>query len=227
MTNVTVTKRVNNLEKLMAQLIMTVDRVDQQLDQFSDEMRVFKAEMRASHERADREMREFKAAMQASRERSDREMREFRQELGKLDRKMSTMTEDIVAPSIPNILHQIIGCPKDGLEFLAVRFKKRHPVSKNMQEFDVVAACGDYLFITETKRRLNADHVQRFLKETLPRARECFPEYSSKNILGAMASLYLDDSVLRFGESQGIYLLGVSGLMMEVLNAPGFVPKTF
>jgi hypothetical protein len=227
MTNVTVTKRVNRLEKLMAQLIMTVDRVDQHVDQLSSEMREFKTEMRLSHERADREMREFKAEMQVSRERSDQEMREFRQELGRLDRKMSTMTEDIVAPSIPNILHQIVGCPRDGLEFLAVRFKKRHPVSKNMQEFDVVAACGDYLLITETKRRLSADHVKDFLTRTLPHAKEFFPEYSGKKIIGAMATLSRDESVLRFGESQGIYLLGVSGLVMEVLNAPGFVPKTF
>ncbi|MCP4368081.1 MAG: hypothetical protein GY797_08250 [Deltaproteobacteria bacterium] len=97
----------------------------------------------------------------------------------------------------------------------------------NQQEYDVVAMCGDYLFINETKRKLGADDVKEFAEEALPQAREFFPEYTEKKIIGAIASLYVDDSLVRYAERQGLFVLGAAEELMEVLNEPGFVPKYF
>lgn len=256
MAVVTVKKRVNRLENLMAQLITTVDRVDQQLDRTDRQMEQTQHrldQLSATVDRVDRqmeqtqqkleqfsaEMLDFKEEMQASRERSEQEMREFREELNRRDAKtrkqleefryqMGTLAEDLVAPSIPYILHQIVGCSKDGIEFLAVRVKKRHPViTKYNQEYDVVAVCGDYLFINETKSKLGADHVKEFIEDMLPQVSEFFPEYREKKVIGIIASLYMDASVVRYGERQGLVVLGVGEDLMEVLNEPGFVPKCF
>lgn len=227
MAVVTVKKRVDRLENLMAQLIMTVDRVDQQLDRTDRQM-----------EQTQQRLDQLSAEMGAYRERSEQEMREFRQELSKRDEKtrkqleefrhqMGTLAEDLVAPSIPRILHRIVGCPKDGLKFLGVRVKRWHPVTNNEQEYDVVAVCGDYLFINETKSKLGAEHVKEFAEDILPQVREFFPEYREKKIIGIIASLYMDASVLRYGERQGLVVLGVGEDLMEVLNKPGFVPKCF
>ena len=54
-----------------------------------------------------------------------------------------------------------------------------------------------------------------------------FPEFRGRKIIGALASLYVDGSLVRAAEKQGLVVLGFGEDVMDVLNAPGFVPKTF
>jgi len=257
MLEVTVEQRVTDLEALMVEVWRTLARVDRQIertqhqvertqrqvDQLSREMREFKDEMRAFKD----EMREFKDEMRAfkdemrafkdeMREFKDEmlafknEMREFKKEINKkwgdLANKMGTMAEDLVAPSVPRILRQIVDCPDGQVESMAVHVRRLHPVDRREREFDVVAVCGEYVLINETKSRLNTGNVDDFIAR-MPEAREFFPEYSDKKFIGAIASLYVDESVVRYGERQGLIVLGFGEGVMEVLNSPGFRPKAF
>ncbi len=241
MADVVIKKRVDRLETLMRQLIVTVNQTDQQLARTDEQLARTDEQLARTDEQLERtdrqmertqhrldqlsaEMREFKEEMRASWERSKQETRKLREEFYE---KLGTLAEDLVAPSIPRIIHRITGCPNDGLTFLGVRVKRWHPVRNNQQEYDVVAMCGDYLFINETKRKLGADDVKEFAGDVLPQAREFFPEYAEKKIIGAIASLYVDDSLVRYGERQGLFVLGAAEELMEVLNEPGFVPKYF
>ena len=270
-------KRMTRLENLMAHLIQTVERTDEQLartdeqitrterqmeltqqrlNQLSADMQNFKdelqqdrerfsaamqrdherfsAEMRQDRERFSAEMRQnherFSAAMQQDLERykqeSRAEIRAMNKKWGELSNKMGTMAEDLVAPSIGRILRQTIGGNGNDLEYLAVRVRKRHPITKQNQEYDVVAVCGDYMLINETKSSLRPRDVENFVS-VLSQAREFFPEYASKSIIGALGSLYVDDSLVRRGEKAGLIVLGFGEDVMEVLNQPGFVPKVF
>ena len=160
-----------------------------------------------------------------------REMREFRREMGKkwgeLANKMGTMAEDLVAPSIPRILRQFVGYPDGRIESVAVRVKRLHPADKGRsQEFDVVAVCGEYVLINETKSRLDSQAVLDFAQR-MSEARDFFPEYADKKFIGAIASLYVDESIVQYGEKQGLIVLGFGEDVMEVLNSPGFAPKEF
>lgn len=256
MYEMAVEERVVTLEALMEQVWYTIDRVDHQIertqrsieqterlvertqhqvDQTSREMRLFKEEMRASHERWKTEMRasreQSEAEMRASRERSEAEMREFRIEMnkkwGELANKMGTMAEDLVAPSVPRILHEAVGCPDGRVDGVAVRVRRLHPADRGRsQEFDVVAVCGEYVLINETKSRLGVHDVDDFALR-LPEAHDFFPEYADNKFIGAIASLYVDESVVRYGEKQGLIVLGFGEDVMEVLNSPGFVPRVF
>ena len=193
-----------------------------EMREFKDEMRAFKDEMLAFKD----EMREFKDEMLAFKN----EMREFKKEINKkwgdLANKMGTMAEDLVAPSVPRILRQIVDCPDGQVESMAVHVRRLHPVDRREREFDVVAVCGEYVLINETKSRLNTGNVDDFIAR-MPEAREFFPEYSDKKFIGAIASLYVDESVVRYGERQGLIVLGFGEGVMEVLNSPGFRPKAF
>ena len=164
-------------------------------------------------------------------EQTSREMRDSRDEMnrkwGDLANKMGTMAEDLVAPSIPRILRIVVGCPADGIQSMAMRVRRQHPVERSRsREFDVVAACGEYVLINETKSRLNPQIVQDFA-ERLPGARDFFPEYASKKFIGAIASLYVDETLVRQGEKLGLVVLGFGEGVMNVLNSPGFVPQAF
>lgn len=136
-----VEQRVNELEDLLAELLRAQGRTQRQLDQLSREMREFK-----------NEMREF--------------MNESNKRWGELANKMGTLAEDIVAPRIPRILRQVVDCPADQeLDYLAIRVKPRHSTDPNRaQEYDVVALCGSYLLINETKPRLNPAYLDEFVQ---------------------------------------------------------------
>ena len=81
--------------------------------------------------------------------------------------------------------------------------------------------------LNETKSSLRTEDLRIFAEETLPTARNYFAEYSSHKILGAIGTLYLDDSMRRYGERLGLIMLGFGEDVMDVLNSPGFEPKEF
>ncbi len=219
--------RVINLEKMMSQLIQTVEQTSREMREFKEEMRDFKDEMRDfKDEMSDfkDEMSDFKDEMRDFKDETRQIQREMNKKWGELSNKMGTMVEDLVAPSIPRIFSEALGCERQDIDS-AVRVKRnRQGVSK---EFDVVAVCGDYVLVNETKSRLSPDAITNFVQNTLPVAKTFFPEYADKKVVGAIASLYVDESLVRYGEKLGVIVLGFGEDVMEVLNSPDFKPKTW
>jgi hypothetical protein len=199
-----VEERVNHLDELMAQLLKTVDQTSREMREFKEEMREFKDEMR-----------EFKDEMRDLKKNSDKQW-------GELSKKLGTMAEDLVAPSIPRILKQVTGCTEE-LDYFACRIKVKKPQTK---EFDVIAVCGDYVFVNETKNTLRSEYINNFY-ETMQRIHEYFPLWTEKRFIGAIASLYVDEMLVRQGEKLGLIVLGFGEELMDVLNSPGFKPREF
>jgi len=221
-------------ERFAREMRESHDRADERSKR---EMREFKDEMRESHERFAREIREshdrFEREMRQADERSRREMQEFKEEMrhskremdkkwGELSNKLGTMAEDLVAPSIPRILKQVMRCDS-AIKYSAVRVRKTEPQN---QEFDVVAVCENYVFINETKSTLRSEHVNHFY-ELMQRIHDYFPEFEGKQFIGAIASLYVNETLVRQGEKLGLVVLGFGEELMDVLNSPGFTPKRF
>lgn len=194
-----------------------------ELAEFKDEMKDFKDEMRDFKD----EMRDFKDEMQEFKEESRLSRIDMNRRWGELSNKLGTMAEDLVAPSIPRILRTVLGCPDNAIEQTAVRVRRRSSVDPNSRrEFDVIASCGEYLLINETKSRLAPEDVTDFA-DRLPSAREYFPEMAEQKIVGAIASLYVDESLVRFAERRGLIILGFGEDVMDVLNSPDFSPQFF
>jgi Sec-independent protein translocase protein TatA len=216
-------ERVNHLDELMARLIQTVD-------QTSREMREFKEEMRQSHARFTQEMQQshedFTHEMQQSHDRFTQEMRQSKRDSdkkwGELSNKLGTMAEDLIAPSVPRILKQVTGCSSK-IKYSAVRVRKTEPQN---QEFDVVAVCENYVLINETKSTLRTEHIENFHRLML-KIRDYFPEFKENQFIGAIASLYVDETLVRYGEKLGLVVLGFGEELMDVLNSNDFIPKAF
>ena len=183
-----------------------------------DNLEQLMAQLIQTVDQTSREMRDFKDEMRDFKD-------ETRRQWGELSNKLGTMAEDLVAPSIPRILQTVVDCPADSINS-AVRVKRRS-ARGTLHEFDVVATCGDYLFINETKSKLRPEDVRAFAEETLPIARDFFPEYADKAVIGIVASLYVDDSLVRYAERQGLVVLGFGEDVVDVLNSPDFTPKTW
>jgi hypothetical protein len=200
-----VERRVDRLEDLMAELTSNVNRLSREMREFKEEMREFKEEMS-----------EFKEEMRVFKDETQEENRRMNRRWGELANKMGTLAEDLVAPSIPRIMSEIVGCPEGERAFLTVRSSRRLPNGES-REFDVIAGCGDLLLINETKTRLGPRDVSEFI-QALERAHEYLPEYADRKIVGALASFYVDPSVVTYGERAGLIMLGMADDVMTLLS---------
>ena len=192
-----------------------------------EELRALVRELARAQLRTEESLRRFQEEMRAAQERAEQERREMNRRWGELANKMGTLAEDLVAPSIPRILQELVGCSERDIQFAAVRVRKQSiSTPGRVKEFDVVVVCGEYVLINETKSSLRPNDVDQFVK-TLEEIRDFFPEYKDKKFIGAIATLYMTSDVLKYAERKGLVALGFGENVMDVLNQPGFKPKVF
>ncbi len=201
-------------------------RIDEALTRSKAETDQIIAEIRTqiSEDRAktDQIIAEIRTQISEDRAKTDREIRNSRRQSGELSNRLGTLVEDLIVPSIPRIVYQVVKLPDEFIE-RAIRVKRRDVAGKE-REFDAIAVCGPYLLINETKSRLSPDVIDAFV-QILPNIRQYFPEYVDKHIIGLVSSLYVDESLVRYGQRQGLVVLGFGEDVMDVLNSPDFQPK--
>ena len=159
------------------------------------------------------EMKDFKDEMKMYKEENARQNREMNRRWGELANKMGTLAEDLVAPIIPRIARELFGLGEP--QFFAVRVKRRR--DERNREFDVIAAYKEYVIVNETKSSLNDKDVNLFV-EALLEFREFFPEYQSCKIIGIIASLYVDQSLVRYCSAKGVLVMAMGDSTMDILN---------
>ena len=205
--------RVRTLEEMMADLIATVEQTS--------------IEVRASNDRMERDTAKFIEEMRVFKDETRQEHRNLNKQLGEIANKQGRMTEDLVAPSICRILQEVLDCPPNLGCGLLVRARRINPNNRSMtKEFDVIADCGDYVLVNETKSNLSPTDIDK-LMYTIKDVREYFPEYTDRKIIGSLATLYADKSLVKFASRKGIMILAVGNELMDVMNEPGFKPAEF
>lgn len=204
--------RVTNLEQMMADLMATVRETSEEVRRLSQEMDKLNKERRLSREKLQRprETRESPSEkLQHSQEQPESEFRKWRIHWGNLTDKWGTMAEDLVAPRIPDIFRDVLNVDEEIFINSAMRVQRHHITEKGRQRvFDVIAFTDEYLFINETKSSLTSEKITKFVETVLPEVRAFMPEHADKRIVGAVSSLFIDESVVRYGERQGLIVLG-------------------
>ena len=147
------------------------------------------------------------------REESDRERREMNRKWGELANKMGTLAEDLVAPNLSRIARELMGCEK--VELFTVRMRKE--IQGRKAEYDVLVVCPDVVWINETKSSLRARDVDE-LVDKLREFRDFFPEYKDRKLVGVLASLSADESLIRNASASGILVMAMGPDTMDVLN---------
>ena len=173
----------------------------------------FIASMKESHLRTESELREFKDDMK-------QQNREMNMKWGQMAKRLGTITEDLVAPSIPRIVTEEYGLE---VTFLGIRMKKKLRDGR-IKEYDAIAVADECVFVDETKSTLDSEDVKDFIKD-IQEFRDFFPEYKKNKIIGILASLYADEGVIRYAEKSGFLVLAAGDKLMEVKNSKGFKPK--
>lgn len=120
-----------------------------------------------------------------------------------------------------------LGLEEGTVCFAIERVKRtyRGDVSR-LRAFDVVAECGDYVMINKTKGNLRSEDVTNLI-EMISISREYFPEYNDWKIIGSVASVSIDESVVNFVTTKGILALSVGDELMDMRNPEGFKPTVW
>ena len=190
------------------------------LRQEVDELREFLKELgyqsmrtELSINRLSQEMREFKDEMSEFKDETVRDRKRMNKQWGDLANRLGTLVEDIVAPNLPRVASELLGCEHPSLFALRV---VRHWQGET-REYDALVVCHNAILVNETKSKLLAAHVDTFLAklEELPRV---FPEYAGRRVVGVLASLAIDAGVVAYATRCGMAVLAMGEDAMEILN---------
>jgi len=204
-----------------------VDRLEQALENFITNVGIEFNKLYNSQMRTEAELRElkdemgtFKDEMRAFKEEMRQQNREMNIKWGELANKMGTMAEDLVAPSLPRIVKEEFGLEVTDLTMR----RKRKLKDGSSREYDALTIANGYVFLNSTKSTLRPPDVERLIEE-IKEFRDIFPEYKKHKIIGILASLYVDESIIKRAEKIGFVVLAVGDQLMEVRNTKGFKPK--
>lgn len=108
------------------------------------------------------------------------------------------------------------------LEGVSPRNKRR----KNGEtlEVDVLAVGSEHVVVIEVKSTLSVDDVKDHLN-ALRQFKRFFPEYADRKVLGAVASIVLEEHISRYAYQQGLFVIGQSGDAVQIMNDGKFCPK--
>ena len=223
----TVAERVDRLEDVLQDFVTNVGiefnklynsqmRTEAELRAFKDDMAGFKDEMASFKD----EMASFKDEMTSFKDEMRQQNREMNRKWGDVANKLGTLVEDLVAPSLPRIIEAKLREPV--LDLMPRR--KRRLADGRVREFDAVALTESLVCLNSTKATLRSADVERFV-EDIAVFREFFPEYAALPLVGILASLAVDESVLTYAEATGFLVLAVGDQLMEIKNRPEFEPK--
>jgi len=162
-----------------------------EMREFKDEMREFKDEMRLYRERTEQDTQAFKEEMQKFKEENRQQIREMNRQWGNLSNKLGTLVEDLVYPSLPRIIQETLGRE---IVRLVPRIRQRRPDGR-LKEFDAMAETADLICLNSTKATLTSAAVDSFVAD-IAAFRDFFPEYRHLPVVGILATLAVEESVL-------------------------------
>ncbi len=206
----------------MAAVIERVVSLEQTVQDFVRNTEVQFNRLYNSQLQTEGELRLFKDEMREFKDETHRQHREMNKKWGELSNKLGTLVEDLIAPSLPRIIEEWLNEPTYNL--FMQRPKRRSPDGRRMKEFDAVLVTPDCVCLNSTKATLRNTDVDSFVAD-ITEFRTFFPEYKALPLVGILASLAVERSVLAYAERQGFLVLAVGDELMEVKNQPGFEPK--
>lgn len=199
------------------------------------------AEIRASNARTDRQLLELQQQADQDRQRADqdrqradqdrrqaeedrqraeKDRKDFNKRLAEISDSMGTLIEDMVAPCGFQLARAIFATEE--AQTCAIRLKRKHPtLPGEMMELDLLALGPTKVLVVEVKRRLDAGRASEY-REKLARLPEFFPELADKTVCPAVASVYLESSVVACLNRERLYGIAMGDEVMEVVNLGQF-----
>jgi hypothetical protein len=151
---------------------------------------------------------------------TDRRIREVNKQIGDLGGKWGRFVENLVAPACETLFL------KRGIPVHQVSQRVRKRLNGQTLEIDVLVTNENHVLVVEVKSSLGVEDVKQ-LREDLGQFRQFFPEYSQKQLYGAVAGIEIEEGADKYAYRQGLFVLAQAGEAVAILNASDFEPKSW
>lgn len=169
------------------------------------------AELREQGKETDRRMKE-----------TDRQMKETDRRLKKAEGLFTTqwgkLMESLVEGDLVPLLRERGIDVTDTMQRVTGRRNGEH------YEFDIVAANGEEAVVVEVKTTLRPEDVADFL-DRMSWYAERLRSRAGQTVYGAVAYLRCDESVVRYAERKGLFVIRATGSSASIVNPPDFEPR--
>jgi hypothetical protein len=168
----------------------------------------------------DRQLKETDRQLKEQSQETDRKIREVNKQIGDLGGKWGRFVENLVAPACESIflkrnipVHQV-----------SQRVKKRF--DGQTLEIDVLVTNEDHVLVVEVKSSLGVNDVKELVGD-LNIFRQFFPEYTHKQLYGAVAGIDIEEGADKYAYRQGLFVLAQAGETVAILNNDNFQPRSW
>jgi hypothetical protein len=168
----------------------------------------------------DRQLKETDRQLKEQSQETNHKIREVNKQIGDLGGKWGRFVENLVAPACESIflkrnipVHQV-----------SQRVKKRFD-GKTL-EIDVLVTNEDHVLVVEVKSSLGVNDVKELVGD-LNIFRQFFPEYTHKQLYGAVAGIDIEEGADKYAYRQGLFVLAQAGEAVAILNNDDFQPRSW
>ena len=209
----------------MATLAQRTQVVEERLDRLETILASFMAQTNLSMARTDSSIARLERIIERmeqegarEREAAAHERRAMNKRWGELANKMGTVVEDIVAPSVRRLAHEVFNC--GDMQYVGTRVTlKRSDDPSREREFDALYVGTRAALLNQTKSSPRIDDVREF--DEFLRSNQFalyFPQYAELPIVPAFSSLSIPENIVTYLTRRGIYALAMGDEAMQVLN---------
>ena len=207
------TTTADDVWRLLAELTAAQKETERLLKEQSQE-----ADQRRKE--ADQRFKETERLLKEQGQETDRQIREVNKKIGDLGGKWGLFVENMVAPACETIFLKR-GIP---VHQVSQRVKKR--LNGQTLEIDVLVTNENHVLIVEVKSSLGVNDIKEMI-EDLREFRTFFPEYSQKQLYGAVAGIEIEEGADKYAYRQGLFVLAQAGETVSILNDSTFQPKNW
>jgi hypothetical protein len=203
----------------MSDLILRMEKENEKRHAENEKRHTENEKLHKESEKQRKEYEEYQKRKAEEREKErKREQKKYNKRWGDLANKLGKVVEDIVAPNIPRIAKEKLGCTL--LEDLSIRRQVVHKSDHHRnREFDTIAVYPEAIIFNETKESVRQQYAEDFV-EFIKRGEffEYFPEYRGRKLIPIFSSLAIPEPVVNYLTKHRIYALAMGDETMEILN---------
>ena len=140
--------------------------------------------------------------------------------LGDIGNRLGEFVEEMIRPAAVRLFQE---------RGIAVHEVHRDVTTKRNREaieIDLLVVNDTDIVAIECKSQYSLDKVDKHI-ERMSKVQRMFPKYADMNIYGAIAGMVITDSVARYAEEEGLFVLMQNGEQISLFNAEPFKPKSW
>ncbi|QFY41410.1 DUF3782 domain-containing protein [Candidatus Methylospira mobilis] len=146
---------------------------------------------------------------------TDRKIKEVTASIGRLGNRLGDFIEDAVRPAAVRLFQ------KRGIDVHEVHQSVSSQRGNEGIEIDLLVVNNSEIVAIECKSNLSVDDVNEHLVR-LAKLKKLLPAYADKQVIGAVASMVIEDNVAQYAYRKGLYVIGQSGDHLEIRNIEPF-----